>query len=1104
MRILNGNIILSPSDLIRFQGCEHATALDLRLLKGEPLAPAPDSAEAVLLQRRGQEHEQRYLSEFDDTSAEVVVIDQATVFEDAARLTREAMMDGARVIYQGALRFGTWQGYSDFLERVEEPSSLGPFGYEAIDTKLKRRVDPKHAIQLGLYSRGVAEIQGRTPTQAHVVLGTAPPSRVPLVVEDLRHYTDRLAARLEAFVADPWPTAPEPVAACGQCRWREHCNHHWESTDSLTLVAGITRLQRRRLKAAGVTTLAHLASCERHVPRVQPDTLEKLRSQARLQHNRRAGGEQEYELKPIQPGRGLARLPQPSRADLFFDMEGDPLIGDGVEYLFGVYHEPCGAPTFRTWWAHDPVQEKAAVLAVLEFFIAHLTRHRDAFIYHYAPYEVTALKRLTARYCVGEIELDHLLRTERFVDLYRVVQQGIIASEPSYSLKDLEVFYMPKRQGEVLSATDSIIAYENWLETGDDTILDDIARYNEEDCRSTKLLRDWLVTEVRPASLAWFEPDNVEVPPVEADAEQDALQALIAGAERRLGSRLAELLFELNGFHRRADKPVWWEFFDRQERETDDLIDDLESLGGLRAARSPVGQEREYLYPPQETKLRAGSRVAVRGASGTAEITNFYRQRRRVTVKFPRKIGTPNTCDLIPSGPFKNQVLRDAVRRITESMVAGDDRYRAVADFLERRAPRLCGRTGGSPIVGKGDLVEEVITAVANLDRTCLPIQGPPGTGKTYVSAAAIVDLVNRGHRIAVSSHSHKAIDNLLVAVAQRARDQGQEVSIIKKQGTRDEAPDDPAIDTTRENHDPALLTADVVGGTAWLFARPEFDQTFDYVFIDEAGQVAVANLMAIGSAAKNIVLVGDHMQLSQPVQGVHPGESGLSTLEYMLEGHQTVPADRGVFLPVSRRMHPSICELVSRLVYEDRLTSDEGASRHRIDFAADPFGLPARGVCFFDVEHTGNSQSSEEEAEKLKEVYLSLLDASFTDRDGCTRMMEVADILVVSPYNAQVNLLTEMLPAGARVGTVDRFQGQEAPACLISMATSSGEELPRSVDFLFSLNRLNVAISRAQALAVLFASPRLLDVACSTIEELKLVNALCGVRDYAKRNMAR
>jgi predicted RecB family nuclease len=279
------------------------------------------------------------------------------------------MMGGAKVIYQGALAFGTWQGYSDFLERVDEPSTLGQYGYEPTDTKLKRRVDPKHAIQLGLYSRGLAEVQGRMPALAHVVLGTAPPSRIPLIVEDLRYYTDRLAARLEAFVADPWPTEPEPVAACGLCRWREHCKGHWETTDSLTLVAGVTRLQRRRLKAAGAVTLDDLASLNRHVPRIQPDTLSKLKTQARLQRDRRGGGAPEFELKLVQPGFGLACLPEPSPADLFFDMEGDPLIEDGLEYLFGVYHEINGVPEFRAWWAHSHEEEKAALLAVLEFFL---------------------------------------------------------------------------------------------------------------------------------------------------------------------------------------------------------------------------------------------------------------------------------------------------------------------------------------------------------------------------------------------------------------------------------------------------------------------------------------------------------------------------------------------------------------------------------------------------------------------------------------------------------------------------------------------------------------------------------------------------------------
>ena len=299
-------------------------------------------------------------------------------------------------------------------------------------------------------------------------------------------------------------------------------------------------------------------------------------------------------------------------------------------------------------------------------------------------------------------------------------------------------------------------------------------------------------------------------------------------------------------------------------------------------------------------------------------------------------------------------------------------------------------------------------------------------------------------------------------------------------------------IVTALDNNDPVLHSAAVVGGTAWLFAREEFNQQFDYLFVDEAGQVSIANLVASAAAAQKIVLIGEQMQLSQPIQGVHPGESGISCLDYVLQGQRTISPDRGIFLPVSRRMHPAIRRVISDLVYESRLSSDEGAARHRITGAE---SLPPFGIVFEELVHSGNSQSSMEEAKRVVQIFNTLLGAQFTNREGKTRKLDLSDILVVSPYNAQVNLIADMLPDGARVGTVDRFQGQEAPACIISMATSSGEELPRDIEFLFSLNRLNVALSRAQALAVLVASPQLLDVSCSTLQELRLVNALCAVR---------
>jgi len=276
-------------------------------------------------------------------------------------------------------------------------------------------------------------------------------------------------------------------------------------------------------------------------------------------------------------------------------------------------------------------------------------------------------------------------------------------------------------------------------------------------------------------------------------------------------------------------------------------------------------------------------------------------------------------------------------------------------------------------------------------------------------------------------------------------------------------------------------------------------DQQLDYLFVDEAGQVSLANTIAMGVSAKNVILVGDQMQLSQPIKGSHPGRSGLSALEHLLDGAATVPCERGIFLSTTRRMHPDLCQFISDAFYDGQLLPETGNERQCLvlDPNADP-ALAPTGLRFITVEHEGCTQKSEPEAERVRQIYESLLSQRWSDREGRVHAIGVDDILVVSPYNMQVNLLRSRLPEGARVGTVDRFQGQEAAVVLISMATSSGDDLPRQIEFLYSRNRLNVAISRARCLAVIVASPGLLETSCSTIEQLRLVNSLCSAKNFA------
>ena len=292
-----------------------------------------------------------------------------------------------------------------------------------------------------------------------------------------------------------------------------------------------------------------------------------------------------------------------------------------------------------------------------------------------------------------------------------------------------------------------------------------------------------------------------------------------------------------------------------------------------------------------------------------------------------------------------------------------------------------------------------------------------------------------------------------------------------------------------------------LIAGTAWLFADPEFDQALDFLFVDEAGQVCLANLIAMGTSARNIVLMGDQMQLGQPIQGVHPGQSGLSSLEYLLEGAATIAPDRGIFLGTTWRMHPDVCQFISDAVYDSRLHAESQNGRRVLvlNERADP-NLRSSGIRFLAAEHEGCSQESQQEAEMVRSLFDNLLAQRYRDTDGAEHAIGLENILVVAPYNVQVNLLKRVLPAGARVGTVDKFQGQEAEVVIVSMTTSSGDDLPRNIEFLFSKNRLNVAISRARSLAIVIASPDLLSIRCRSPEDMALVNTLCWVRDEAAR----
>ena len=587
---------------------------------------------------------------------------------------------------------------------------------------------------------------------------------------------------------------------------------------------------------------------------------------------------------------------------------------------------------------------------------------------------------------------------------------------------------------------------------------------------------------------------------MEEDAETAMLRAELAASG--LDPDRQQLLFDLGFFHRREAKPAWWAIFDSFGKDTDELIDNLDCLGGLEAI-GPVRTEkqsivRDYVFPEQETRLKAGSQptAPIADPHVSLNLTALDRGARTATVKIgaARGIGLPARLSLHPPAPLDTRGLASAVRAVIADQ-CGPRVHRAIDDLLARRAPRL---EGGSvaDILGGADPVEGTVRAVLAMQDTVLPIQGPPGTGKTYVAARAILALVAAGRRVAVASTSHEAVRNLLLGCLAALPDDAtgltiEQVDLTHKIGIGDDAYDvDCPVERVRQNDAAALRDADVVGGTAFLFSRPELEGAFDTLVVDEAGQVGLANLLAMGRCARNIVLVGDPRQLPQVVQGSHPGAAGLSCLDWLIGDHATVPPDRGILLETTRRMHPDLCRFVSKQVYEGRLRSHPDTARQRASGTL----WPEAGAHLVEVPHHGNAQVCREEIAAIRTAVAELTAGTWTDRDGVTRPLRESDIIVVAPYNAQVNALRAALPEGVRVGTVDKFQGQEAPVCLVSMTASSIEEVPRGMGFLFSLNRINVAVSRAKALALVFASPRLLDARCATVDEVRLVNTLCAL----------
>lgn len=1111
MQIANGVLRLSPSDLNDYVECRQRILLAVEVAEGKRPRPRVFEESAELLRRKGEQHELAYLDALRAGHVDVAEIAMGDNwdFATAAARTLDAMRSGADVIWQGTFTDGAWRGRADFLLKVPGQSALGDWHYEAVDAKLSRTEKPSYLLQLCFYTEQLGRLQRASPERMHVLLGDG--SRRSLRYEDFAAYYRRVRERFGAMLAVRAAFEPYPIAHCALCDFHGVCKARWEHEDHLSLVANLRRTHVTPLRARDLGTLEALgrAAPEMEVPPLAPSAFAALQDQASLQLKRRGTGVLDWHLLPNEARRGFALLPQPAPGDIVFDIEGDPFWDParGLRFLFGFLVREGEGWRYTPLWAHDRTGEKRMFEQFIDLVWARRAADPRMHVYHYGSAEGAALKELMGLYATREDAIDELLRGRVFVDLHTVVRQGLRAGVSSYSLKEVEALAAYARRAEVKSGMHAVLAYERWMESGEAAELDRIAAYNEEDCRATLALRDWLVAQ-RPDARSWLgdgdahesaDPAKADAKRADAEAREALRQALLEDAEAGSARWLAA---ELLHYHQREARPAWWWFFERCDHmTTDELVDDTESIGRLSDTGVRRNDKQSTVYrmsfPVQQHKLAAG-KAAVDPATGkrAGEIVLLDDAAGVVELKRGRSFATtPLPQSIIPEGPVETKAQKAALLRFAESMLRADDRYSALKALVARDVPRIEGREAGTPLQTTDlDALREL---AAGLQGSYLFVQGPPGTGKTWTGSRLVTELIRRGRRVGVASTSHKAIHNLLDGVEEAAKQEGLDFRGLKKAGEDEETwYEGRFIQSSGENKLFDALPADVqlVAGTAWLFAREQLDSTLDVLVIDEAGQVSLADALAMGTCARNLILLGDPLQLAQVSQGTHPEGTGLSVLEHLLGDHATVPAERGIFLDRTRRMHPDVCRFISEIVYDRRLAGIQELERQSTSHGT--------GLRFIAVEHEGNTSSSNEEAAAVASSIATLSKGTWTDREGVTRPLVQRDFMVVAPYNAQVRKLRSALAIAGlpdvQVGTVDKFQGREAPIVFYSMASSGTEEVPRGLEFLFSRNRLNVAVSRARCLAYIVASPRLLESDARTIEQMRLVNALCRFVEIA------
>ncbi|BDT97849.1 hypothetical protein IFM12276_08780 [Nocardia sputorum] len=1116
MFVFGDRVVCSTVDLVRAAHCEFALlrALDAELgtIPAETRSTAPGDEPA-----RGTDDVRRRLLDDYRTrfGGAVVEIDRppddpsdpgryAAALTAAHAETVTALRSGAHVVHGASFFDGRFHCGADFLVRAEHRVRYTVHG---IAPTTADRV----AAALELAACAEALDRSGALTAPLVRLHRGPQSSARALSELLPLYRAR-RRRVERIVDEklgellPVQWGDPRYLACGRCRT---CTDALSAARDLLLVAGMPSAARARLREAGVTTIDRLATTDAAVPGVPPRTVSALRRQAELQLRREFSGTPTYALLDAA---ALGALPAPSPGDLSLTIAGGgraPLVVEvgGPDTVHLSLRGPIDSS--------DPRHAAAAERRVLEQVLDYLTQRRriypDLHVYHYSAAVRTALLRCTGRHGVNEELVDELLCGGVLVDLYPIVRGALLVGESSYRLSGLR----------------------RLLPGPADTSA-------EHDCGTVLRLRDWLLDRAAeqrvaartlPAAAGYTAaiPGAAAPPPSSRPSSLEAALAEYAAAQ---GDSLhpAALTAAALGYHRRERQPLWWAHADRLSHPVDEWAD---APGVLVADWGTVDTKwhRRPDRPAMRRYLTLTGRIGTgpSGAPGASALTpgttvyTFYDQPMpagMVTAPGLRATATatvlgcsvdaefddtvrleeslPEGCEpydelpsaIAPGLPEWDENAAAAIEFAAQQllMTLPDTPRAAVFDILARRPPRLHGDARLPEV--HGDYAAAITAALCALDHSYVAVQGPPGTGKTPTAARVLERLITRNKwRIGVVARESATVENLLDAVVRA----GVLPELVAKKDAATLAPEWLVIDAARYPRflDNAISGC-VLGGVPADFADENSVPRagLDLLVIADAGRFPLAEAVSVAASARNLLLLGDPVASS--ARGAHPAPVGESVLGWLAAGRQTLPIERGYFLDRTWRMHPAVCEPVSRLYYDGRLRANETVTLARRLDGEQP------GVDTVLVDHYGNATESPAEAREVVRRVRALLGMSWTI-GATTRRLHPHDIFVVAPYAAQVGRIRTLLGRAkiedVLVGTPDRFRGREAAVVLLSMTTSSPADAPYGMPSLLSRGVVH-ALCRAMWKAIVIRSPLLTEYLPASTDELADLGAFLRLTD--------